>query len=179
MTGAKRRNPASAAPVGAKPAIDGDNRAVEADAFSSRKPVPTSPESALVLLAITAQLFEIDDRHATIFESEQPLPLQSFQALVGILPGDAGESADLLLRDLQMARQVRIENGIEQRCDASRQTRGCIQRASIFGLIRGNHNPLTVIQSLSMLMLQRNSAWYAVANPLLKSPILAIDEICR
>ena len=42
-----------------------------------------------VLLAVTAQLFEVDDCHPAIFQSKQALLLQPLQALVGILPGQA------------------------------------------------------------------------------------------
>ena len=64
--------------------------------------------------AVVAQAFEVDDGDAAIFEPKEPLLLQPLQALVGILPGDAGERPDLFLRDLEMAREVGIENGIEQ-----------------------------------------------------------------
>src|ERR1700736_1672847 len=71
-------------------------------------------------LAIAAQPLEVDHRHAAIFEPQQTLLLEFLQALVGILPGHAGQRADFLLRDLQVTRQVRIKNGIEQRGDAAR-----------------------------------------------------------
>jgi hypothetical protein len=75
---------------------------------------------------------EVDDGDATIFEPQQTFLLQSLQALVGILPGDAGKCPDFFLRDLQMACEVRIENRIEQRSDRARQPRGRVQRAAIF-----------------------------------------------
>jgi hypothetical protein len=79
-----------------------------------------------------AQSFEVDDGHATIFEPQQTFFLQPLQALVGILPGDTGERSDFFLRDLQMSREVGIENRIEQGCDGARQPRGRVQRAAIF-----------------------------------------------
>src|SRR5213078_2215484 len=42
-----------------------------------------------LLLAVPAQLFEIDDSHPAIFQSKQAVLLQPLQALVGILPGQA------------------------------------------------------------------------------------------
>ena len=69
---------------------------------------------ALRLLAIAAQPLEIDDRHTAIFEPQEALLFQPLQALVGILPGDPGQRADFLLRDLQVTRQVGVEDRIEQ-----------------------------------------------------------------
>src|SRR5436190_12262265 len=84
------------------------------------------------LFAVVAQAFEVEDGDATIFKPEQALLLQPLQALVGILPGDAGERPDLFLRDLEMRREIRIEDGIEQRGDRACQPRGRIERAAIF-----------------------------------------------
>src|SRR4051812_11486935 len=84
------------------------------------------------LLAIVAQPLEVEDGHATIFQPQEPLLLQPLQALVGVLPGDAGERPDFLLSDFEVAREIGIENGIEQGGDRTRQTRGRIQRAAVF-----------------------------------------------
>ena len=48
------------------------------------------------------------------FEPQQACGLQPFQALVGVLPGNTGEGSDFYLRDLEMAPEVRIENGVGQ-----------------------------------------------------------------
>src|SRR4051794_23991932 len=84
------------------------------------------------LLAITAQSIEVDDGDAAIFESQQAFLLQRLQTLIGLLPGDAGQRTDFLLGDLEMKRQVRIENRVEQRRDAAGETGGRIQRATVF-----------------------------------------------
>src|SRR5207237_1044227 len=68
----------------------------------------------LRLLAVAAQPLEIDDRHAAIFEPQQTLLFQPLQALVCVLPGDPGQRADFLLRNLQVTRQVGVEDWIEQ-----------------------------------------------------------------
>ena len=84
------------------------------------------------LLPIVAQPFEFEDGHPAILEPQQTFLFQPLQALVGNLPGDARERSDFLLGDLEMPREVRIENGIEQRGDRARQTCGRIERAAIF-----------------------------------------------
>ena len=50
--------------------------------------------------------FEFDDGHAAIFEPQQAFLLQPLQALVGVLPRNAGERSDFFLCDLEMAGQV-------------------------------------------------------------------------
>ena len=60
-----------------------------------------------------AQLFQVDDGHPAIFQPEHALLLKPLQALVGILPRQARQRADLFLGDLQMPRQVGIEDGVE------------------------------------------------------------------
>ena len=101
-------------------------------AGTGRGPARLGTFCRLRLLAVMAQSLEIDDGHAAIFEPQQAFLLQPLQAPVRILPGDAGQGADFLLRDLQMKRQGRIENGIEQRSDTAREARRSIQRAAIF-----------------------------------------------
>src|SRR5438093_2652811 len=85
-----------------------------------------------VLLAMMAQAFEFYDGDAAVFEPQQAFLLQPLQALVGILPRNSGERSDFLLRDLEMAGQVRIENRIEQRGDGARNAAGGIERATVF-----------------------------------------------
>ncbi len=65
-------------------------------------------------------------------EPQQAFLLQPLQALVGILPRNTGERSDFFLRDLEMTRQVRIENRVEQRGDRARDAAGGIQRAAMF-----------------------------------------------
>src|SRR5450631_588155 len=108
------------------------------------------------LFAVAAQLLEINDRDATIFEPQQTFLLQRLQALVGFLPGDAGQRPDLLLGDLQVGRQVGIENGIEQRRNAARQARGDIQRAAVF------EQPYELAKTLVELSYQKAIEPYAV-----------------
>src|SRR5882757_2858333 len=82
-------------------------------------------------LAVMAQPLDIDDSHPAIFEPEQALLLQSLQALIGILPRHSGQRPDLLLGDLEVTREVGIEDGVEQRSDRTRQPCRRIQRAAV------------------------------------------------
>ncbi len=55
-----------------------------------------------------------------------------FRHWLAFLSGDARERANFLLGDIEVARQVRIENRIEQRGDAAGEPRRRIQRAAVF-----------------------------------------------
>src|SRR6202011_4945158 len=84
------------------------------------------------LFTVAAQLFEIDDRHAAILKSQQALFLKRLKTSIGILPGDTGQRSQFFLGNLQMTSPVRIENGIEQRCDAASEASRRIQHTTVF-----------------------------------------------
>src|SRR6516164_7273962 len=79
---------------------------------------PARASGRCLLLSVTAQPLDIENRHPTIFQPQQALLLQLVQRPVRVLPRHAGECADFLLRDLQMRLGVRIEDRVEQRGDA-------------------------------------------------------------
>ncbi len=57
--------------------------------------------------------------------------LQPLQALVGVLPGNAGERSDFFLGDLQMRSRGRVENRVEQRGDASGRARAVASQRAV------------------------------------------------
>ena len=83
-------------------------------------------------VAVAAELFKIDHCHAAIFQAQQALLLQGLQALVGLLARNASDGAELFLGDLQMAGRVTIEDRVEERSYATRETPGGIEPAAIF-----------------------------------------------
>src|SRR5260221_13012947 len=75
-----------------------------------------------------AQAVEVEDLDAPVFDLEQAGLLEHLQRLVGALARDAGEVAELLLRELHVGELLGIEDRVEERGERAGDARIRLQQ---------------------------------------------------
>jgi len=70
-----------------------------------------------------AQALQVEDPQLAVFHLQQPRALEHLERLVHALARDAGEVADLLLGELDVARLVGIEHRVEEAREGTRHPR--------------------------------------------------------